>query len=957
MDTRQAAAFGTLLRRYRVAAGLTQEELAERATISRRNLGDLERGVGHSPRKDTIALLAEALALTAQQREPFAEAARRVGTAWMAGFAPEAVAGTSAPPFVGRKQELALLERHLRGEGPPMLLLAGEPGIGKTRLLHAAIPRAVAQGIQVLQGGCQRRGGQQPYAPLLGALQRYIRSRRPVHLRAELQGCAWLVRLLPELAGGSIPPLPPWRLPPEQEHRLMNEAVARFLTNVAGPDGTLLVLDDLQWASPDAIALLETLVRTAAEAPLRILGAYRDTEVRPRDPLADLLADLAHAGLAARRLLGPLASAEATKLLDSLLTGGEDEERSRRELVLRRSGGVPFFVVSYARAVQLGDQDDAVPWDIGQSVRQRVATLSERAQELVHMAAVIGRVAPRRLLTSLATRSEGDLVAAFDAIAQARLFEDLGEDAYQFTHDVIREVVEANLGTARRMHLHLRVAEVLERQSDGRSVELLAYHYGRSSAQDKAITYLEPAGAQAQAQYAYAAAEAYYRELIERLDNAGRAHDGARAREKLGAILNLTTHYVAAREVLEQAVATMQLNGDLEGLVSALAQLGRMHAAHGIPEGGLARIQPLLETLATQAPSPGLAALYAALAWLFLASGRCAESAGAAERAAGLARVIGDDRILLDAEVRRGSALACAGHWAEGQKVLEEALPLAEAVADLHCLYRALHNLGGILMDSGEFAPARAYCERALEVAERTGEQLGIMFALAILGKVLYLQGHWAQARTHLERALEMSRVVGWSLATRLIRESLAQLLVAVGDVVLAARCLEEGMTEAGLSANTWPRAQQLLAECELLEGRPEGALSRLIPLLDRYNADDRGADLLARLARAHLALGNNDEAGTFARRAVEQAKARNSRVVLAEALWAQAMVLVDERQWPEAARALEEGIRLTRDMPYPLAEARLLQLQGKMYNEQVDPESACESLEAALAIFRRLGM
>src|SRR5205823_7498270 len=124
---------------------------------------------------DTVALLAEALALCPQDQSALAEAARRLGAS--APAVPIAT-GTAAPPFVGRARELALLERHLAGEGPPLLLLAGEPGIGKTRLLHAAIPRAVTQGLQVLEGSCQRRGGQEPYATLLGALQGHTRGRR-----------------------------------------------------------------------------------------------------------------------------------------------------------------------------------------------------------------------------------------------------------------------------------------------------------------------------------------------------------------------------------------------------------------------------------------------------------------------------------------------------------------------------------------------------------------------------------------------------------------------------------------------------------------------------------------------------------------------------------------------------------------------------------------------------------
>src|SRR5439155_16246383 len=199
--------------------------------------------------------------------------------------------GGGPPPLVGRQGELALLERHLAGEGPPLLLLAGEPGIGKSRLLRAAAQRATGCGWRVLVGGCQRRRGQAPFAPLLEALESYLARRGRTELRADLRGCAWLVRLLPELASGPIEPLPAWTLPPEQERRLLDKAVGRLLANVAGPAGTLLLLDDLQWADPDALELLATLVRAAAEIPLRVLGAYRDTEVQTNDALAGVLAD------------------------------------------------------------------------------------------------------------------------------------------------------------------------------------------------------------------------------------------------------------------------------------------------------------------------------------------------------------------------------------------------------------------------------------------------------------------------------------------------------------------------------------------------------------------------------------------------------------------------------------------------------------------------------------------
>jgi predicted ATPase len=152
-------------------------------------------------------------------------------------------------------------------------------------------------------------------------------------------------------------PLPPWTVSPEQERRLMLEAVGRFLANVAGPAGTLLVLDDLQWAGADALDLLATLVRASTTIPLRVVGAYRDTEVHPADPLTVALADLAHTGLARHHLLHPLAPEVVYQLLDLLLDGHGGDRTSLVARVAERTGGVPFFVVSCAQALR----EDAGP--------------------------------------------------------------------------------------------------------------------------------------------------------------------------------------------------------------------------------------------------------------------------------------------------------------------------------------------------------------------------------------------------------------------------------------------------------------------------------------------------------------------------------------------------------------------------------------------------------------------
>ena len=176
MATRTVSSFGEILRTYRAAAGLTQEELAERVGMSARGISDLERGVRRTPYRRTVELLAEALNLTQEEHNAFVQAARRRGRPIASSADATENARGALPPLVGRGSELILLQHLLDGLGPPLLLLAGEPGIGKTRLLREAATRARVAGWTVLEGGCSRRGGQLLYAPLLEALEGWIQA-------------------------------------------------------------------------------------------------------------------------------------------------------------------------------------------------------------------------------------------------------------------------------------------------------------------------------------------------------------------------------------------------------------------------------------------------------------------------------------------------------------------------------------------------------------------------------------------------------------------------------------------------------------------------------------------------------------------------------------------------------------------------------------------------------------
>jgi tetratricopeptide (TPR) repeat protein/transcriptional regulator with XRE-family HTH domain len=964
-----------------VAAGLTQEALAARAGLSPRGISDLERGARRAPYRETVSLLADALLLTSQERAYFEHASGR----WRS---PSATASTesarstsasvsapdpTAPPLVGRAAEREQLARYLAG-AEPLLLLSGEPGIGKTRLLREAASQARLQGMTVLEGGCYQRNGQEPFAPVLNALANYLAHTARARLRADLQGCAWLMRLLPELGEMGLRPVPApdWTLPPAQERRLMFAAVQRFLANVAGPAGTLLVLDDLQWAGTDAFDLLTSLVRVEGAQPLRVLGAYRSTEVHAPHPLAVGLADLARDGLVRPVVLGPLAPRDAATLLEHLSGGVLNTSDSLAVRLLDRTGGVPFFLVSCAQALRVGalgvDSErgvaEGIPWNVAQSVRQRVVALSREAQELLSTAAVIGRRSPHALIVKVAAQlgwSQRDIVAALEAACQAGLLTEDGTGAYQFAHDLILEVIVADLSLARRTSLHHEVAEAIKQLPGDPPLEQLAYHYARSDDKPQALYYLEQAGDRAAARYAHAEAESHYQaacDLARELNDRGR--EGA-VLEKLGTTLMNVARYDEAIAALEEAEHLHRELGDLEGQARALAQLGYAHTRQGTPSAGISRVQPFLESFAAVDLSVrGRATLRFTLATLYNNSGRYAEELVAAEQAVDLARSLADDALVAQAQAVHGMALMLLGRPDEAVPALEEATSVGETVGDLLTLSRAFMHLMGIHVRGGAFAQARVYGERARKYVEQSGDPALTTLVYCNCGSAAYLAGEWDQARALYQQAAEAIREVRLSHAASAPPLGLGQLCLAEGKSDEAVRLLHESMAFAQSSniLSVLRPAQAALAERDLLEGRPGAALQRLTPLLDRHPGQEEAevTPLLPLVAWAYLEMERDEMAAKVVAQSLTRAFASGQPLVVPDALRVQALLALRQRRWSEAKSALDQALVAARTMPYPYTVAKALCVYGLLYQQKEDPERARERFAEALTICRRLG-
>jgi tetratricopeptide (TPR) repeat protein/transcriptional regulator with XRE-family HTH domain len=803
MSSGPESSFANLLRCFRLAAYLTQEDLADRARLSVRAISDLERGVNHAPRNETLALLTKALGLSAEERAAFKAAAR--GGA-VPGAAPYTIIGSAEPPFVGRRDELALLDRHISGQGPPMLVLAGEPGIGKSRLLQLAAVRAPRHGLQVLIAGCRRSGVQTPYSPLLEALQRHLRGLRTKDLTRALHGCAWLVRLLPELRDGPIEPPPAWSLPPEQEKRLMIDAVKQVLANVGGPSGTLLVLDDLQWARTDALDLLATLASPSSEGPLRIVGAYQDTEVKTGDALFHVLADLTRTGSITRHPLGPLAPGESAQLLRELV--GTQPTTTLYERTVEQAGGVPFFLVSLAHLLREnpsgGADDDEprigkhnMPWTLVETVQQRVAILGEDARELLGGAAVIGRVVPRVLLSRVLGWPESKMLPLLETACGARLLEEKGAHNYQFTHDVIREVLEADLSTARRTILHEKVADALAAGLVEAPVEKVAFHYSQTEDHAGAVWWLERAGDQASAALAHESAVEFYRAAIVRasVDSEGRTAL-SRLQEKQGDLHRLHLN-------LDSALAAFAEARAVEAAPARRADLmrkeGVVQAAKGNSAAALAAFAAAEVEGGSGLPPVVRAAVCTDRAFCLYFLGNFASAETEVERAIhllsdqALSREV--DRVLAPAIWVQAIVRDIKGDVVGAHTSMEGLLVNAERLGNQQFVGRALLGLGVCAWREARLDEADAQFRGAQTAVGRVADAEYTAGSSWGLGCVAFLRGDLHAAQLHFRHALETANIGQHLYLVALIWEELGKVACGRGDLEAAEEWFRQSLS------------------------------------------------------------------------------------------------------------------------------------------------------------------
>ncbi|WP_104183299.1 BTAD domain-containing putative transcriptional regulator [Mycobacterium avium] len=430
-------------------------------------------------------------------------------------------------PFVGRGRELDGLlsawQSTLAGD-MQAVLIAGEPGVGKTRLAGEWSRRVYEQGTVVLYGRCDEDLGA-PYQPFAEALRMLVPCLGPDRLRG-LRGVEALLPLVPGLTD-VLPDLPtPTRADPDTERYALFDAVVALLAAVSAGAPVVLVLDDLHWAAKPTLLLLRHLLRFGEHARVQVVGTYRSTDLDRSHPLAAMLADLHRsAGFEPSNRL-QLNGLDEQDVAAYVAEAGYDDDELARALA-SVTGGNPFFLIQALHHVdESGGRWDqsTLPQGVREAVSRRLSRLSPETNKALATAAVIGSRFALELVESVVGE---DQVDAFDEACQAGIVIEEPGGRYRFNHAIVRQSLLAELSSVRRMRLHQRIATTLENQP-GAEDELLAelaHHYfecawaGNAA---KAVQYCRRAADQAMTRLGYeGAADLYDRALhaLEEIDD------------------------------------------------------------------------------------------------------------------------------------------------------------------------------------------------------------------------------------------------------------------------------------------------------------------------------------------------------------------------------------------------------------------------------------------------------
>ncbi|MFD5635312.1 ATP-binding protein [Streptomyces sp. NPDC127077] len=826
-----------------------------------------------------------------------------------------------APPLRGRD---TVLERLLAAVGPPVTLLSGEAGIGKTRLVSEVARRAAADGTAVLWGGGQDAEGHTPYGVFAEALEGWLAEHSAAERARVGSEYPELASFLPSLGQVGTS----GERSPEEERDRLFRGITALLGDLAAARPVLVVLDDLHAADTGSYRLLGHLARRAAErdTALRFLATYREEELPDGDARRSAVASLLRRRHGVREELSRLDKEACLAVVRDAAADLSREDRVHR--VWELSLGNPLFALELAHGLAGGNDGGLAPEGVRGLVADRLVRLDADARRVVEALAVAGGDTALSELLDVAEHGLHPPVAgaaAADALEQAiaaSLVEERpvvvagrSEEGVAFRHPLVRLTCYEQLAGVRRRQLHAAFAQAVRRRRPD-AVDTLASHFARAD-DPRAAEYLRRAAERAAALYANDTADRYYRDLVARLDV-----DAARARLAHAHVLRRMGQFEQAADALRLSLAEFERREDRDDAVLAAALLAETLARTSAPAAARRTLREHPVTADTGAEP-------AATHFLALSVVRCVqgrypaghEAAGQALTAARNVPGASGQRLVARAFAMQAANLGLAGRFDQAREAGDQALAPAEAYGDPTLLGSVLSMLRENARRAGRLREAVDIGTRALGLAERSGDPTAAAFERGNLAELRLLLEEPGPALALAEQAVAGAEAYdGWCLPYALA--TLARVRVCAGAAEQAVPLLDraEGVaTELG-DRQAEHEVRTARAELALRTGHPDQALRALAGHTDDAPVLVAWAELLSGRAEAALRLACAEAAR--AERTGERLREVEARIVLGTSL----SRLAPAR---EAAKELTRAESLARALPYPAGTRRLARAQA----------------------------
>ncbi|MFB7249475.1 AAA family ATPase [Microbacterium sp. NPDC056234] len=868
----------------------------------------LDEEVGIRPGAQTEQLHLRAL-------ETHGNAARPTGVAVAP---PPTLRVLNGTPVRGRAEAI---DRLSASDAADLIVVAGESGIGKTRVVAEVARAMLDDGAIVLWGAGRDAEGQPPYGAIVEALDGWFSSRPTVERARAGNEYSELAALLPSL-GGTTPGM---QRSPDDERRRLFHAVAALLDDLAGSGPVLLVLDDLHAADLGTLQLLGSLIRHRDDSGSgwRAIATLRSEDLSAADPREGVLQALARDGLLEWLELARLGKADCLALATDV-AGAEITDR-----VWELSLGNPLFAVELARENGRKDLGAARSPGVRNLVAARLARLSPAARRVAEIVATAGGEAAAAEVVEVATQalhptwSTGEVAEAVDAALRAAvLFErDVVIDGRPvpglvFQHPLVRLTAYDELSAVRRQVLHSAYADAVLRRRP-HAVDALAMHLARAD-DPRATTYLRQAAERAAALSANDTADLYYTELISRLDAV--SAEAAWVRLDRSIVLTRTARFDEARAVLDEALGELRRRDDHDGVVLATARISEVLVSTATAQTALS-VLDADPALADTGPFAA-AAHHLARTRALLVLGGYPDAVVSASRARSAALLTAEPHrrgLLARAIQYQAVSLALDGRFAEAGPFAEEALPHAQAYGDPQILASVLSVQREQARRSGRLPEALETGRRALELAVRSGERRTQAFEQANLAELHLLVEEVDLAEEFANAAVDTPEDEA-GLSTTYALVALARVRMRRGESPLGeldrAQIIAEGssdrqaLDEIGQARAEWLVAMGAHAEAlHLLAGLPRGSATTT--------------------ASAHLGLGDAVTAERIARGEVTRASEAGEALTEVDARTALAAALAALGLTRHAAQEFDTAEALAARLPYPAGARHLVAVRS----------------------------